>query len=115
MNGYKVLIGIIYGALGQLGSFMQLQGSYKYGWDKKYMFLILILSVPITWLYMKSVGYFIEAFDGQIWPSRLIGFGVGVIIFTLMSIFLFKEPLNLKNGLCLFLGFLIVMIQLSFK
>jgi hypothetical protein len=115
MNLYKILIGIIYGTLGQLGSFMQLQGSYKYGWDKKYMWIILLFSVPITWLYMRSVSYFIEAFDGQIWPSRLIGFGVGVIVFTLMSVFLFKEPLNIKNSVCLFLGFLIVAIQLYFK
>jgi multidrug transporter EmrE-like cation transporter len=61
------------------------------------------------------VNYFIEAFDGQIWPSRLIGFGVGVIVFTLMSIYLFKEPLNAKNAICLGLGFIIVLIQLFYK
>lgn len=79
------------------------------------MWIILLCSVPIMWLYMKSVAYFIEAFDGQIWPSRLIGFGVGVIVFTLMSVILFKEPLNVKNSVCLFLGFLIVAIQLYVK
>jgi multidrug transporter EmrE-like cation transporter len=45
----------------------------------------------------------------------LLGFGIGVIIFTLMSHFLFKEPLSLKNGLCLGLGFVIVGIQLFVK
>jgi hypothetical protein len=32
-----------------------------------------------------------------------------------MSHFLFKEPLSIKNGLCLGLGFVIVFIQLFVK
>ena len=41
---------------------------------------------------MLSVKYLVTAYDGQIWPSRLIGFGIGVIVFGLMSHWLFKEP-----------------------
>lgn len=115
MHLQKILLGILFGLMGQVGTFMQLQGSYKYGWYDKYYWIVILSSVPLGWLYIKSVNYFIEAFDGQIWPSRLIGFGVGVIVFTLMSIYLFKEPLNLKNGICLGLGFIIVLIQLFYK
>jgi hypothetical protein len=115
MHLQKILLGILFGLLGQIGTFMQLQGSYKYGWYDKYYWIVILSSVPLGWLYIKSVNYFIEAFDGQIWPSRLIGFGVGVIVFTLMSIYLFKEPLNLKNGICLGLGFIIVLVQLFVK
>lgn len=115
MHLQKILLGILFGLMGQVGTFMQLQGSYKYGWYDKYYWIVILSSVPLGWLYIKSVNYFIEAFDGQIWPSRLIGFGVGVIVFTLMSIYLFKEPLNLKNGICLGLGFIIVLVQLFVK
>ena len=101
--------------MGQVGTFMQLQGSFKYGWYEKYKWVVILASVPLGWLYIKSVNYFIEGFEGQIWPSRLLGFSVGIIVFTLMSHYLFKEPLNLKNGICLLLGFTILMIQLFVK
>jgi membrane protease YdiL (CAAX protease family) len=115
MNYQKILLGILFGLFGQIGTFLQLQGSYKFGWYKDYYIWIVLASVPLGWLYIKSVNFFIEGFGGQIWPSRLIGFGVGVIVFTCMSILLFKEPLNFKNGLCLSLGFVIVCIQLFLK
>lgn len=111
----KIFLGILFGLMGQVGTFMQLQGSYKYGWYQKYQWVVILASVPLGWLYIKSVNYFIEGFGGQIWPSRLLGFSVGIIVFTLMSHYLFKEPLDLKNGICLLLGFSILMIQLFFK
>jgi hypothetical protein len=39
------------------------------------------------------------------WPSRLIGFGIGVIVFTIMSYYMFKEPITPKTLTCLGLGF----------
>lgn len=115
MNYSKILLGILFGIIGQIGTFCQLQVSYKYGWYRDHPWLVILASVPLGWIYILSVNSFIEGFNGQIWPSRLIGFGVGVIIFTIMSIMIFKEPLNLKNAICLFLGFLIVTIQLFLK
>lgn len=111
----KIFLGILFGLMGQIGTFMQLQGSYKYGWYQKYQWVVILASVPLGWLYIKSVNYFIEGFGGQIWPSRLLGFSVGIIVFTLMSHYLFREPLDLKNGICLLLGFTILMIQLFVK
>jgi hypothetical protein len=111
----KIFLGIIFGLMGQIGTFIQLQGSYKYGWYQKYQWAVILASVPLGWLYIKSVNYFIEGFGGQIWPSRLLGFSVGIIVFTLMSHYLFREPLDLKNGICLLLGFTILMIQLFVK
>jgi hypothetical protein len=101
--------------LGQIGSFMQLQGAIKYGWYEKYMWVILLSSIPISYLYIVAVRMYVDGFNGQIWPSRLIGYATGIIIFTLMSIILFGEHMTLKNGVCLGLSFLIVLIQLFWK
>ena len=35
MNINKIIIGILFGILGQIGTFLQLQGAYKYGWYEK--------------------------------------------------------------------------------
>ena len=60
MEYQKILLGILFGLLGQVGTFMQLQGSYKYGWYEKYQWAVILASVPLGWLYIKSVNYFIE-------------------------------------------------------
>jgi multidrug transporter EmrE-like cation transporter len=73
------------------------------------------MGIPISFMFMQSVKHFVLAFGGEIWPSRLIGFGIGVIIFTIMSELLFKEPFTLKTGICLFLGTLIILVQLFWK
>ena len=105
----------MYGLLGQIGSFMQLQGAMKLGWYPKYFWPVLLMSVPLSWLYIKSVEHFVAAFDGQLWPSRLIGFGLGITIFSIMSHFMFKEPLTPKTLVCVGLGLIIIAIQVIWK
>jgi predicted MFS family arabinose efflux permease len=111
----NLFLGIFYSILGQVGTFLQLQGNVKYGWYEKYPLLMLLSGIPIGYLYIKSVTYFVKQFGGEIWPSRLLGFGVGIIIFSLMSYFLFREPLTPKTIICLFLASIIIAIQIFMK
>ena len=111
----EIIYGILYGLLGQIGSFMQLQGAMKYGWYEKYLWVILISSVPLSWCYIKSVEHFITAFNGQLWPSRLIGFGLGITIFSIMSHYMFKEPFTPKTIVCIGLGLIIIALQIFWK
>jgi multidrug transporter EmrE-like cation transporter len=115
MSLSKVLIATIVMILGQIGSFMQLQGAIKYGWYEKYMWIILLSSVPISYLYIVAVRMYVDGFGGQIWPSRLIGFALGIMVFTIMSILLFNEHMTTKNAICLVLSFSVVLIQLFWK
>ena len=111
----NLFYGILFGLLGQVGSFMQLQGGIKYGWYPKYLWLSMVAAIPLSWFYLKSVQHFIKAFEGEIWPSRLLGFSIGIITFTLLSSALFKEPFTPKTIVCLLLGFSIVAIQILWK
>lgn len=111
----NLLKGFIYGLIAQIITFLQLQGSLKYDILKNNTWFVVLLGLPISYLFMISVRHFVTAFDGQIWPSRLIGFGIGVIVFSIMSHWLFKEPLTLKTFICLGLGSLIVLIQIFWK
>lgn len=107
--------GILWGLLGQVGSFIQLQGALKYGWYEKHFWTIIVISTPLSYFYMKSVEHFVKAFDGQIWPSRLLGFGIGIVTFTLLSWLMFKEPLTLKTVISIALGCLIISLQIFWK
>ena len=111
----RLFAGILYGIFGQVFSFMQLQGSVKYNWFQKYPILVLISAIPSTWLYIKSVEHLVAWGGGQLWPSRLIGFGIGIIIFVTLSMILFKEPLTLKTITCLLLAVSILLVQIFWK
>ena len=111
----QLLKGFIFGLIAQILTFFQLQGQIKYEWFKNHPIIMAFMGVPISLLFMTSVKNMVMAYDGQIWPSRLIGFGIGVIVFTVMSHWLFKEPLTLKTLICLGLGVCIILIQLFWK
>lgn len=111
----ELLKGFIFGVLAQIITFLQLQGQLKFDWIKNNMWFGVLMGLPISFLFMLSVKNLVEAFDGQIWPSRLIGFGIGVVVFTIMSHYIFKEPLTPKTLVCLGLGILIVLIQIFYK
>ena len=111
----NLLKGMLFGFVAQILTFFQLQGQLKIEWFKNHPILMAFMGVPISLLFMTSVKNMVMAYDGQIWPSRLIGFGIGVIVFTLMSYLLFKEPLTLKTLVCLGLGVCIILIHLFWK
>lgn len=111
----NLVYGILYGIIGQVISFLQLQGSIKYNWFTRYPILVLLSAIPSTYFYIKSVDNLVKYADGELWPSRLIGFGVGMIIFTLLSWFLFHEHITLKTFICLILAISIISIQIFWK
>ncbi len=111
----RLIIGMILGAMAQTLTFLQLQGQYKYEWVKSNFLWMTLLGIPISLLYMYSVKYMVAAYDGQLWPSRLIGYGIGVTVFILMSKLWFNEPVTLKTLICLILSIAIILIQLFWK
>jgi hypothetical protein len=111
----NIILGGIYGFIAQVLTFLQLQGNIKYGWWEKHKILLLLCSIPISWLYIQSVRLLVLGFDGEIWPSRIIGFSIGIMVFGLMGYFLFGETINLKTGICLFLALMILAVQVFMK
>ena len=111
----KVLLGMIVGVVAQALTFFQLQGQLKYEFLKDHYWLTVLIGIPISMCFMYSVKNLVIGFDGQLWPSRLIGFGIGAIVFSLMSYFVFNEPITIKNSVCLILSFIILLIQLFWK
>lgn len=111
----KLLIGILVGAMAQVLTFIQLQGQMKWEWVKNHYWTMALLGVPVSILFMYSVKNLVIAFNGQMWPSRLIGFSIGTIVFTIMSVKLLNEPLTTNTVICLCLSFTILGLQLFAK
>lgn len=111
----KLLEGVIWAIFAHILTFYQMQGQFLFKFNKEYPWLIILLGIPISFMFLRSVKAFVEAYDGEIWPSRLIGFGIGVIIFAVLSQLLFKEGISLKTLTCLGLGVGIILIQIFWK
>ena len=79
------------------------------------MWLMVLMGVPISFFVIKSVHYFAEAFNGQMWPGRIAGFSVGIAVFSLMGWLMFGEKINVKTMVCLALCFVIIAIQVLWK
>jgi hypothetical protein len=111
----NLIIGCLYTLIAQILTFFQLQGNIKYNLYNRYPITLLLLSIPISWLYIQSVKYFVIYFGGDVWPSRILGTIIGIIVFTLMAIIIFKEPVTLKTFICILLSILILAVQLLMK
>jgi hypothetical protein len=111
----NLIWGIIYGAIAQVLVFLQIQGSLKYEILINNKFIVLLAGIPISWLFIESVKQIYIWSDGQLWPGRLIGFSIGIIVFTAMSILLFGEGVSLKTLICLILSCAILAVQIFWK
>ena len=115
INIKLLLIGILFGTIAQALTFLQLQGQLKWEWCKQHYWLLVLVGIPISMAFMYSVKNMVLAFNGQLWPSRLIGFSIGAMVFTYLSYALFNEPITLKTLISLILALLILLIQLFMK
>jgi len=111
----NLIWGIIYGAIAQVLVFLQIQGSLKYEILINNKFIVLLAGIPISWFFIESVRQVYIWSDGQLWPGRLIGFSIGIVVFTAMSILLFGEGVSLKTLICLILSCAILAVQIFWK
>ena len=110
----KVVYALALGALAQIILFIQLQGQLVWKFPKENPYIMVLLGLPISWIFMRTTKILNEHFEAN-WPGRLIGFGIGVVVFTIMSWLVFKEHPDLKTMICLGLASLIVLIQIFGK
>ena len=110
----KIVYAMLLAALAQVISFVQLQGQMVWKFPKDNPLLMTLLGLPISYIFIKTTKMFNEEYNAT-WPGRLIGFGVGIIIFTTLSWIIFKEHPTPKTITCLGLATTIVLIQLFWK
>lgn len=110
----KLIYGLLLMAVAQIISFIQLQGQMAWKFPRENPYVMMLLGLPISLIFIKTTKMFNEIYDAN-WPSRLIGFGVGVIVFTIMSWLIFQEHPTPKTLTCLGLAFIIVVLQIFWK
>jgi hypothetical protein len=107
---------VIFFTLAQGVTWAQSYGQFLYPWWKKNPLLVSFTIGGIaSYLFIKATYYAYVYFDGMLWPSRFIGFSVGIIIFALLTWIFMNEGINLKTIISLFLSMMLLAIQIFWK
>ena len=111
----KLITGTLLFLLGQILVWYQINGQFLSEWIKKNPLIMSLLGIPISYVYIIATRDLVVAFDGELWPQRLIGFSMGMIAFAFLTWFHLNQAITLKTATTLALAFTIVLIQVFWK
>lgn len=111
----KIVLGLLLTLISQILSFIAYQGQFMSSKIKDNIWISVLISIPAVITTIYSVRYTVEGFNGLMWPSRVLSFSVGVVVFTIMSYFFFKEIPELKTLVTLLLAACIIGIQILWR
>lgn len=115
MDYKNILYGALFFILGQAVVWIQINGQLIWQWARDWKWGLMLLGIPITWLFMEGTRYLVEGFEGEFWPSRFISFSMGILIFTLFTWLFRGEGINIKTATSLTFAAGIICIQLFWK
>ena len=99
----------------QVITWFQLNGQFFSSWFKDNVFLLCLMGVPISYLYIEATRLGFIAFDGLIWPGRLLGFAAGMFTFAICANIFMGEGLTNKTIVSLILATILTIIQVFWK
>lgn len=110
-----LLLGMFWFAIGHILVFFQLNGQFKWEWFKKNEFILACCGVIISYFYLWGTKYTVEGFGGLLWPTRFVGFAIGISTYALGVSYFFNEGITSKTGVSLMLCLLLIAIQVLWK
>ena len=112
----KLIIGIILFLIGQALIWFQTNGQFFNSWAKEHPFyMACIFSLPISYMFIYATTYVVEYFNGSLWPGRFIGFGTGMIAFSILTYLIMGEGITTKTLISLILATTLVALQIFWK
>ena len=112
----KTLIGIALFAIGNILAWFQFNSQFVWEWWQDRPILSnVIFAIPMGLCFWYAIKYIVED-SGELWASKLIGFGTSNVIFAIFTYALVRESIfTAKTLSCLFLSVLIIGIQILWK
>ena len=106
--------GVIFFIIGNILAWFQFNGQFVWPWFKdKPIVTNMIFAIPMGLCFWYAVKHIVTA-DGHLWTSKLVGFGVGNVVFAIFTYAFMKESIfTYKTMTCMTLAMAILMIQFS--
>ena len=99
----------------QSAVWFQTNGQFVWSWFKDHAFILSLFGIPISLGYIWATKFAFTAFNGTLWPGRLIGFAMGIISFTILTNYYMGEGISTKLIVSLILAVALVYIQVFWK
>ena len=99
----------------QSADWIQTNGQFVWSWFKDHPFILSLFGIPISLGYIWATKFAFTAFDGTLWPGRLIGFAMGIISFAMLTNYYMGEGISTKVIVSLILAVALVCIQVFWK
>ena len=99
----------------QIITWFQLNGQFFSSWFKNNVFILCLMGIPISWLYIEATKMGFIAFEGLIWPGRLLGFAAGMLTFAICANVFMGEGLTTKTVVSLVLATALTLIQVFWR
>lgn len=110
-----LLIGIGAFFAAHIITFYQLNGQFLSKWFRDNEWIVATSGIIISFFYIWGTKYTVSGMGGEMWPSRFIGFGIGMIIYAIGVSYHFNEGLTSKTIVSLFLALILICIQVLWK
>mgnify|MGYP003144921979 CR=1 FL=1 len=115
MNVKSLILGVFIFMLAHILTWFQLNGQFIWKSFKDNSMLLSIIGIPMSYLFILGTKYTVESFGGLLWPSRFIGFGIGIVIYALMVSWLFGEGFTTKTIVSIAISLILISIQVLWK
>ena len=99
----------------QSAVWFQTNGQFVWSWFKDHPFILSLFGIPISLGYIWATKFAFAAFDGTLWPGRLLGFAMGILTFAICANMFMGEGLNTKTIISLILATILTLIQVFWK
>jgi hypothetical protein len=112
MDNKNLLIGIGLYGIASVIIWIQIHAQLMNQWAKDNpMILSVLLGIPISYLFIIGAGYLFDYYNGTAWPSRMLGFSVNIVIFTIMTWVVLGETVSNKTIISILLSIAIIIMQ----
>jgi hypothetical protein len=115
MNSSPLTLGILLFTVAHIIVFFQLNGQFLWKWFRDNELIMGLIGVPVALLMLWGTKYTVEGFDGLLWPTRFVGFGLGMVIYAIGVSYYFNEGFSSKTLISLVLSVVLIFIQVLWK
>jgi len=108
--------GIVFFVFANIFAWFQFNSQFIWEWWKdRPLTSALVFAVPMSLCFWHAVKNVVSD-TGELWAGKLMGFGVGTIVYAVLTYVLARESIfTVKTMACLVLAALIISIQISWK
>ena len=115
MRYNDLLVGVFLFTIAHILTFYQLNGQFIWKWFQKNEWVIIVSGVILSVFYIWGTKYTVLGTGNLLWPARFIGFGVGMVIYSILVNHHFNEGINSKTIVSLILCVILICIQIFWK